>query len=320
MKGLDKLLEITAHGVGRIAGTFLAPWQAKQEGKAQIIAATAAARTLKIQAEAQTKARELLVADNSVVGGQIDLADRVNQRIIYQEQKRLENIRSVVNKAALELEDKEVPATASDHDLVARFFNEVQDVSSEGMQILWAKVLAGEVERPGSTSSRTLGILKDLDQTTANLFAKLCSVCVFVLPEAGRNMFDARVPSLGKNAGENSLADYGLAFRTLNRLNEHGLIISDYNSWMDFRMCVLHSSPGESEKRPPTIPFHHQDRQWVLVPESPRDPTNKIRINGVALSFAGRELSMIVERKPVPEYMERLKDFFLQKKLRMLQV
>ncbi len=319
MKGLDKLLEITAHGVGRIAGTFLAPWQAKQEGKAQIIAATAAARTLEIEAEAQTKARELLVADNSVVGGQIDLADRVNQRIIYQEQKRLENIRSVVNKAALELEDKEVPATASDHDLVARFFNEVQDVSSEGMQILWAKVLAGEVERPGSTSSRTLGILKDLDQTTANLFAKLCSVCVFVLPEAGRNMLDARVPSLGKDAGANSLADYGLAFQTLNRLNEHGLIISDYNSWRDFRMSVVFM-PGGSGGRPLAIPFHHQDRQWVLVPESPRDPTNEIRINGVALSFAGRELSMIVERKPVPEYMERLKDFFLQKKLRMLQV
>ena len=150
-----------------------------------------------LRAEAHAKARELLLVDNSVVGGEIDLADRVNERIAYQEQKRLTNIRRVVGKAAVELEHTEVPATEPDHDWAARFFNEVQDVSSEEMQALWAKVLAGEVERPRSTSIRTLGVLKDLDRPTAELFTKFCSVCIFVVPEAGRDMIDARVVSLG---------------------------------------------------------------------------------------------------------------------------
>ena len=318
MRGLEKLLDITSSGIGRIAGTFLAPWKAKKEGEARIIAANANAEVLKIRAQAQADARELLVAENSVVRGQIDLTDQVNQRIMYQERKRLANIHSVVSKAARELEGKEVPATESDQDLVARFFKEVQDVSSEEMQILWAKLLAGEVERPGSTSIRTLGILRDLDQSTAQLFARLCSVSIFVLPELGRSMIDARVPSLGKNAAANSLAEFGLAFSALNRLNEHGLIIADYNSWGDFRPSVV-TRRVESGK-PMVLPFHHQDRKWVLLPDAPQDSTNELRISGVALSHVGKELSMIVEQEPVPKYTERLKKFFLQKKLKLVQV
>ena len=48
-------------------------------------------------------------------------------------------------------------------------------------------------------------------------------------------MLDARVPSLGGNAAQNSLEAYGLGFGNLNVLNEHGLIIADYNSWFDDR-------------------------------------------------------------------------------------
>ena len=282
--GINKLIDVTASGVGAVAGPMLAPWKARKEGKARVLAANADAQILLIRAEAHAKARKLLLEDDSVVGGDIELADRVNERISYQEQKRLTNTSRVVGKAAVELEHKEVPATEPDHDFAARFFNEVQDISSEDMQILWAKVLAGEVERPGSTSIRTLGVLRDLDQTVAGLFTQLCSICTFALPEAGRHMIDARVPSLGGNAGSNSLADFGLAFPALNSLNEHGLIISDYNSWRDYRMHIVH----QSAKPPlPAVPFHYQGRQWMLLPKSQWPPENTLKIHGVALSLAG---------------------------------
>ena len=161
--GIDKLVELTASGIGAIAGTFLATWKAPKEGEARIVAAEADTKILEIRTEAHTKARELLVSDDSIAGGEIDIADLVSERITYQERKRQTNIRGVVAKAAAELEHKEVPATKTDHDWVARFFNEVQDVSSEEMQKLWAKVLAGEVERSGSTSIRTLGVCRIRD-------------------------------------------------------------------------------------------------------------------------------------------------------------
>ena len=107
--GIDKLVELTASGIGAIAGTFLATWKAPKEGEARIVAAEADAKILEIRTEAHTKARELLVSDDSIAGGEIDIADLVSERITYQERKRQTNIRGVVAKAAAELEHKEVP-------------------------------------------------------------------------------------------------------------------------------------------------------------------------------------------------------------------
>lgn len=79
----------------------------------------------------------------------------------FQEQKRHLNIESVVGQTAFERRGKEVSDHEPDHDWNARFFSELQDVSSQDIQLLWSKVLAGEVERPGSTSVRTLSILSN---------------------------------------------------------------------------------------------------------------------------------------------------------------
>ena len=104
----------------------------------------------------------------------MNISDTVTQRIRFQEEKRQRNIESVVRQAAEELEGKAVPDEEPDHDWTARFFGEVQDVSSEEMRKLWGKILAGEVERPGSTSIRTLTVLKNLTQPDAQLFSIFC--------------------------------------------------------------------------------------------------------------------------------------------------
>ena len=300
--GIDKLVELTASGIGAIAGTLLATWKARKEGEARIIAAEADAKILQIRTEAHAKARELLISDATIAGGEIDIAELVSERITYQERKRQTNIRGVVAKAATELEDKEVPPTATDHDWAARFFNEVQDVSSEEMQELWAKVLAGEVERPGSTSIRTLGILRDLDQSTAELFATFCSACIFLQPGQDQEMIDARVLSLGKDAATNSLQEFGFPFANLNRLNEHGLIISDYNSWRDLSICIAYQVAHGMKQV--VLPFRHQGTLWALEPHAPRKPGTEFRVHGVALSHAGREpeccINLLGVCSPVP--------------------
>ena len=315
--GLDKLVEVTASGADSIAGTFLAPWKARREGSAQIIAAETDAKILEIRARAHIEARELLHAEDAITGSELELSDRITERFQYQEKKRLANMQAVVVRAAAALDDKEVPDTQPDHDWAARFFIEVQDVSSEEMQVLWAKVLAGEVERPGSTSARTLGLLKDLDRESASLFANLCSACVFLAPEAGRHIIEARLPALEGKAAANSLADFGFDFGALNRLNEHGLIISDFDSWGDFNFSVIRN---RNEPPRPVIPFLHQSRQWVLIADAGRPSGTHFRVSGPALTLAGRELSRVIEQEPVPEYTERLRAFFVGQQLRMVQM
>lgn len=311
---IEKLVDHVASGIGSVAGPMLAPWIARREAHAREIAAVGEAQALLIQATAQAEARQILLSRDEPVSGTLEIADRVRQRIQFQEEKRQENIESVVSQAAEQLGDKKVADEEPDHDWTARFFNHVQDVSSKEMQTLWARVLSGEVERKGSTSVRTLEILRNLDQATAELFRRLCSACVFVV--IGSDVLDARVPSLGGNAATNSLKAHGLDFGVLNRLNEHGLIISDYNSWFDFQ-AAIGVTVGD---RTAVMPFVFQGKPWILAPEESRELGQTYRLSGVALSISGRELARIVEIEPIEAFTEDLKGYFLRDKLQMVEL
>jgi hypothetical protein len=90
------------------------------------------------------------------------------------------------------------------------------------MQILFGKILAGEIYRPASISIRTFQIMGQLDSGTANLFRKLCSFAISLRP--ANVVLDVRVASLGGDAAQNSLQNYGLGFDSLNILQEYGLV------------------------------------------------------------------------------------------------
>ena len=313
---LEKLLEVTCSGVGAVAGTMLAPWTARQESKAQQIAAKGYAESLQIRIEAQSRARESLTSTDMTISGELDIENTVKQRILFQEHKRHLNIGAVVNKAAVQLGDELVADSEPDHDWTARFFTEVQDVTSEDLQSLWAKVLAGEVRKAKSTSIQTLSILRNLDQETAHLFTNFCSACVFLTPGGGF-MLDARVPSLGGDAAHNSLQTYGFNYGQLNVLNEHGLIISDYNSWFNYQLCINLPIPVTAPIR---IPFMFQNHLWVLIPTNQRTPSKEFKVSGVALTRAGQELSKIVELQPMNEFEKALKEFFRESNLQMTKM
>jgi hypothetical protein len=92
----------------------------------------------------------------------------------------------------------------------------------------------------------------------------------------------ARVVSMG-NANTNSLAAYGLAFDSLNIFQEYGLIISDYNSYGDWRPAVVHDGKV-------VVAISYQKRQWAFVPKSVSSSIhNAFNVHGVAFSRAGRD-------------------------------
>ena len=326
--GIEKLLEYSVSGIGSVAGPMLVSWKARQEAKAKAIAAkgeveaqriltAGQADAMNIIATAQANARSILVSRDSNVQGQLDFAHAITQRIQFQEEKRQSNIETVVRQAASELDDKHVEDHEPDHDWTARFFNDIQDVSTKETQLLYAKILAGEIERPGSTSIKTLSILRDLDRPTAMLFGVLCSACISLFTDED-DLVDARVLSLGGDASQNALREFGLSFDNLNILNEHGLIIADYRSWFDITMCIGTIGTNEKqEKLVVRIPFGFENRYWVLEPTTPRKTGAKYKVSGVALTKAGRELLRVVECQPVPGYSQELEAFFTSQKMVM---
>ena len=318
---LEKLADYAASGVGSVAGPMLVLWKARKEAEARLIAARGKKEELKLEAEAQAEARRILVSPDTGSGGEITIDEKISQRIQFQEEKRQRNIQKVVYLAAEKLGDKEVPNHEPDHDWTARFFNDVKDVSSEEMQLLWAKVLAGQVERPGNTSLRTLSILKNLDQSTAKLFKKLSSACMSLRLKSGEGQYqllDARVPSLDGKPSQNALSKYGLNFNVLNVLNEHGLIISDYNSLCSGYMSCIFRRPSTEEPLSLVLHFTYQGQSWILSPI--KDPINKFELSGVALTKSGMELSGIVDVEPMEEYTQDLERFLEGKNLKMFKI
>ena len=177
---LEKLLDYAASGIGSIAGPMLASWRARKEANALTIQAEGQASALQTIAAAQVDARSALGNQDGLVQTEVSICDTISQRIQFQEEKRQRNLESVVRQSATELDDKSVPDEEPDHDWTARFFADVQDVSSEDLQLLWAKILAGQVERPGSTSIRTLGVLRSMTHRDAEYFRQFCAFTWFI--------------------------------------------------------------------------------------------------------------------------------------------
>lgn len=108
-----------------------------------------------------------------------DLIQRAHQRHLFQEAMKQQNIDSVVSNAYIELETKEkVSYNPVNSDWICSFFDFIANISDSNMQLLWGKLLAGEIEKPGRFSMRTLDVLRKLSQKEATIF---CKVAPYIL-------------------------------------------------------------------------------------------------------------------------------------------
>ena len=89
--------------------------------------------------------------------------------MIYQQK----NLESITEKAQSMISEAEDPKETIDVDWLMRFKDAAKNISAEEMQFLWAKILAGEYETPGSISLRTLDVVRNLSREEAELFQKI---------------------------------------------------------------------------------------------------------------------------------------------------
>lgn len=140
---------------------------------------------------------------------------RTQNRMAYQELKKQQNIETVANKAAAVLADEEaVTSEPVDQDWLLRFFNTVEDVGNEEMQEIWARLLAGEVKKPGTFSLRTLETLRNMTHAEAVIFEKICSHCMEIAGSHAVLRY------------EDYLKEFDIPFGMILKLSECGLINS----------------------------------------------------------------------------------------------
>ena len=157
-KPLAKLIEVISKGLG----TLYEPRKIRQNAKAE-------AEAIRIIAEAKAEA---LINTNPLI---LEQYIRLEKLRLTKEFTELNNIDEVVGKASQELLGKSVSDDKIDMDWANHFFESVKQISNERMQLIWAKILAGEIQRPGSFSRRTMSAVRNLSQEEAKIFQNLCS-------------------------------------------------------------------------------------------------------------------------------------------------
>ncbi len=142
-----------------------------------------------------------------------DLHRRALQRFLNEEAQKQQNIEDVTSKAIPLLEEGAKPENL-ENDWIANFFDKSRLTSNEELQQIWARVLAGEANRPGTFARRTVNFLASLDKSDADQFTALCSFCWMI----------GGVTPLVFDPSNEIYTERGINFSVLSHLAAIGLI------------------------------------------------------------------------------------------------
>jgi hypothetical protein len=217
--------------------------------------------------------------------------DRIQARVEFVEQRRQRNIEEITSAAAAHLLDVEdLSDEPPDDDWIARFFAGAQDISNEQMQEVWARILAGEIQKPRTFSLRALELVRDLTAEESLLFGEAAKFAV----KSSNNSFI--------HADEWIAQDRGLVDSKMFELGELGLVYPTKLS-----MTVFHAADNLNDR---THVLTCGDGGVVLI----ECPAGKSLggFNIWKFSRIGEELLGLVKRDLDLEYMRRIADHFVR--------
>ena len=147
----------------------------------------------KAKIDAQTESYKLVEAGiaksaASAAGEDPEVAQRAMSALVRKEYRKQTNREAVATAMVEDMRDYVAQATVGgevpvpdgqlDEDWLNVFERFAEDASSERLQDLWGRVLAGEIRRPGRFSTRTLRFLSEFSQADALTFEEFTK-CAF---------------------------------------------------------------------------------------------------------------------------------------------
>lgn len=262
-KPATKLIEKISNGLGALYEPHHIRRIAKAEADASIIKADA---DLKIQ----------------------EMTHRATLRMIAEQSQQQLNMESIAQKAIPHLAP-DSDASEIDNDWITNFLAQSRTVGDTEMQELWARILAGEANAPGTFSRKTINLVSDLDKSDATLFASLCGFVAIVMDEAIPVVLD-------KNA--EIYLSHNINFSALNHLDSMGLIVFD-------------PLAGYVKQQLPTqiLVKYFQETIELTIPST---AGVQIRVGTALFTRAGYELARICEANPVTGFSAYLRSKWSQ--------
>lgn len=258
------LIDKIANGTGALMRPYLITATARAEAKAAMIKATSELDIAKVR-------------------------KRAAQRLALEETRKQMNMEAITAKALPDVKNDSKPEQI-DNDWVANFFDKCRLISDEEMQNLWAKVLAGEANGPGSYSKRTVNLLGSLGKEDAIMFNNLCRFCCGIGHRFNSVVMDHNA-SIYKNNG--------IVFSNINHLDDIGLISFNHLSGYVWEWQET------AEKK---VLVHYFGT--TLDVDGNNKKLKELKIGKVLLSQCGQELARICPGDPVEGFTDYLIDYW----------
>jgi hypothetical protein len=246
--------------IARLVAGFVDIPAAYLESFTQSIKDRTAART--------TVSKEVAAAAAKIAAGDQDVVARAAHNLLAKEHRRQKNKEDIARKT-IELLEKEPGVNGSSErqdvsdDWLNVFERYAEDASSEHLQTLWAKLLAGEIRKPGEFSLRTLQFVSIADTRVAEAFQ---AVAPFMCMDF--------IPTIEK------LADT-IGYNRLLLLDEAGLIGG---------VGSVLSRTINNQNNPNYAVIFGETRAVIIQ--------KKVSIGGMPLTQIGRELIKIIDYIP----------------------
>lgn len=161
---------------------------------------------------------------------------------------------------------------------------------------LWGRILAGEVNKPGSFSKRTLSIVSDMGKADAESFMKLCSYSTGLVASAcGKHVIaGALIPILSRDENGASFNGGKVRLKELSTLDALGLI--------DKSLFNINTIPKG-------MPFSYLANNVLIIAKNNTED-KKIHFEGAVFQSAGLELSRICNVGSAPDLADILSTIF----------
>ncbi|MFQ2097200.1 DUF2806 domain-containing protein [Aeromonas veronii] len=280
-------------------GSLLRPWQMKREGMAQL-----EVRRAELLALAQAERDAESIRNGHKQLSDFSTALKFATASCTQQEKRTrseptidlpaiievatrqtieDSVRRQVNVAhaichaeeALRDDPQDPPSKNIDDDWLFRWRDYAGDVSSDSMQSLWGRILAGEVKSPGSFSLRTLEFMRNLSQEEAKIIERIAT---FVIADI---IFRDE--------------SFNIPFDLLLTAQELGVISGVDSIGVEHTLMSLDHSRYERS-------FTSNGKLMIIEND---DPIKTLKIPTYLLTSIGKQVLALVKTPPNIEYLEQ---------------
>ncbi len=183
--------------------------------------------------------------------------------------------------------DSDSDPSKVDQNWAEHFRDHAEKATDDEIRRTWAAILAGEINKPGSFSKRTLSILSDMEKAEAESFMKLCSYSTGLIASTGEKHVIAGelIPILSMDERGTSFNGGKIRLKELSALDSLGLI--------DTSLLNVNTIPKG-------ISFSYLANNALVIAKNNTEE-KKISFEGAVFQSTGLELSRICDIGSAPD-------------------